>query len=325
MAKPDLITQAQLAARLATAGLSAAEASLLPALAASASAAVRAHCGRDFSLLDYDELHQVAAPARSVILRQYPIASVSRVATGATAALSVWNDRADTFRASVTLSGQANDAETVLTPTGLVLARHVAGVASSIEIDFGDGPPEIWSVAQLVAAIDAAGSAAGWHAEAVSGFEGAGVLDFRPIQGAIPAGRGMRAQLSVHAEDLDFVADEALGVLYLGRSSGASGFASTESARWGPSWDGAFDDAAPFGGSLGLRVVYSAGYATTPADVVQAVAETVKGAIERVRTDGALRSESDGVYSYQTRDLAEIVTLSGPVRSALAPYVAHRA
>lgn len=311
----DLVDQPTLAAALAAAGVgaSAAEAAQLPRLAAAASEAIRRFCRRDFTQATYDETYRVAPPQRSVLLRQFPLVSVQRVCTGLTPAMEVWNEASDTYRATAALA--ATDG----VPTGLTLVRWAAGQATTSTVGLG---PSVRTVAQLAAAVVAVGS--GWRASAVGDFGPWAAADFRPLQGPRPAKAPARASFSVHADDLPFEADDPRGVLYLGSADGAYNVAGADD-RWGPGWPGDAADAAPYGGATGLRVVYTAGFATIPADLVQAAVETVKAAITRLRSDDALKSESDGAYSYELRDPATLVTLPPTVTHALAPHISYRA
>lgn len=313
----DLVDASTLSAALAAAGLGgrAEEAAIVPRLASAASAAIRAFCRRDFTVATYDELYEVTPARRSLTLRQYPVVSVARVATGLTPVLEITNTSASVYRATAALVATAGST----TPTGLAMVRHADGQATSNTITFGVGVPLVRTVAQLAAQVLAAGN--GWTATVVDDFGAWAVTDLRPVQGAQPAKSPAAATLRLHAEDLAHSVDERLGMLYVGPAPGGLG----SDERWGPGWPGEESDRRGYGGATGVRVVYEAGYATIPADVVQAAVETVKAAVERLRTDATLVSESDGQYSYTVRDPAALAAIPTAVQASLASHVSHRA
>ena len=309
---PDLITQDYLAGFLADLELTPAQLAKLPDLAAAASRAVRVHCNRVFTSWTFDEVYTVRAPETRVTLRQFPVISIDRCLTNPAPLLEVWNLDPYATRASVALA-TTGDYASGFTVTGLSLSRWSSGARILTSVAFTGG----MTAAQLAAAVPLADAT--WNAQAADGMGLWAVSDLRPPQGPIPALGDTRAELLVHAADVAAYPDERLGYLDLGRADGTD----ADSPRWGPTWPGAGDDLQTYGGRNGLRVVYTAGFATVPYDVQQFTAEVVKAALERFKTDATLKSESDGVLAWASRD--ELLPLPRQVLVGLAPYVNRRA
>jgi hypothetical protein len=307
----DLIEQDELIDYLASQTLSTTETALLPTLASAASRAIRRYCNRHFNRQQWDEIYSVPPPANNLILRQFPVVSVERVATGPTTAIQIGNvDSTTHYRATVQVTA-TGEAETGLTPTALSLTRYAAGVGTTETVQITGS-----AISTVVTAINALGN--GWEAEAGSGMDGWAATDLRPVQGVFPALAPASAELAIHASDLSFSLDERAGVIYLGRPD-TTGF---DSPRFGPFWSSQINDVQSYGGALGLRVVYTAGETTVPADVQQACAETVWAAVARSRMDPTLKSESDGTLSWTAVD--QIVAIPPGARALLAPWVSHR-
>lgn len=308
---PDLITLPYALGFLADLGLSPAQQAKLPDAIAGVSAAVRRFCNRQFTAATFDELYTVGPGDRRVTLRQFPVISVERVAANPTAIVEVWNTDANATRATAALA-TTGDTATGLVATGLALTRWSSGARVATSVPFTDD----MTATALAAAVVAAGGS--WQAQAASGFALWPVADLRPPQGPVPCkGSDNRAGLVVHADDVPADVDERLGYLTLGSQSGGA-----DSPRWGPAWSGP-DDGGSYGGRNGLRVVYTAGFDSVPADVQLATAEAVKAALQRFQTDATLQSESDGVISWAAR--AEQLHLPAEVMRALNPWVNRRA
>ena len=232
--------------------------------------------------------------------------------TNPTPILTVWCVDSYATRASVALA-TTGDSVGGFNVTGLSLSRWSSGVRIVTPVAFTPG----MTAAKLATAVTVADS--NWQAAAASGYALAPVSDLRPPQGPIPALGANQAELLVHAEDLECFPDERLGYLDLAQPD----YSATDSPRWGPTWSSAVNDVLTYGGRNGLRVVYTAGFATVPLDVQQYTAEVVKAALNRFNTDSALKSESDGVLSWAARD--ELLPIPLEVQVGLAPWVNRRA
>lgn len=311
----DLVDQSTLRLFLADYGLTDAEREMLPRLAASASKAIRRYCNRWFSTRQWDELYTVKAPATAIVLRQFPVSSVARMATNPVAAVSVTNTNATTnYRATVELV-TTGDAVSGLTTTGVKLHRYASGVDNVTTISFGS----VVTVQDLADAVTAAGN--GWAATVTQGMAGWPVSDLRPVQGVFPALSPASAELAIHATDLAFSLDELTGIVYLG----SPGQSTADLARFAPYWPGEFADSSGYGGALGVRAVYTAGVDQVDDDVQHYTAEVVKCALDRLRTDSALKSESDGTLSWAARPIDELTALPPWIKTELEPLVNRRA
>lgn len=312
---PDLIDQATLAAYLADLPLTPAARANLPGLAGSASAAIRRHCNRLFSLWSFDELYTAQPGSNELVLKQFPVISVERVASGLAPILTLGNlDPVTNQRATLTVDTTADPVTGALVPVSVTLRRVASGVTLISTLLFSAYP----TVQALAAAVNALGG--GWEARAADGYTLWATADAVGVQGARPALGADAAELRAHVEDLDFTLRPGPGLLRLGPSGGSG---SLDSPRFGPFVGQADDDAGSYGGLNGVRVAYTAGFATAPPDVAQYTAEIVKAAIERFRTDSTLQSESDGVLSWAAR--GELLPIPSGVMTALSSYVNHRA
>ena len=115
---PNLITRARAIYNLNNRSTTAAEDTTLDALIAAVSAAIERFCGRNFVSTQYDGVYDGCSD-RQLMLEQFPIVSVERVAYDPALVLLVQNSSASNQRATVQV-----------TSTGLTLTRVAAGVST---------------------------------------------------------------------------------------------------------------------------------------------------------------------------------------------------
>lgn len=315
-APADLVTQAFLAQALAGIVIEPWMPALFPALAASASRAVRRYCHRLFTRGTFDELYTLdAPPSRTIILDQLPLLTVSRCATSPTQVLSVNNtDTATNQRALVSIA-TTGDTYTGLVATGLSLTRVHSAATTTVPLAFADYP----TLQALATAIGL--TAGGWTATVTQGFELWASADLRPIQGAFPALGVQAAGLVIHVEDLAFLPDARLGTLTLGSSS-----LQTWDAPWlWPMFPLDGDVVQSFGGREGVRVVYEAGFDEVPADVQQATVEVAKSELLLLKADPTLSGETADKYSYTAFDPMKWLVIPYSAQQLLSPWVNRRA
>ena len=147
----NLITRARAIYNLNNRSTTSDENTTLDALIAAVSKAIENYCGRTFSVSTFDELYP-GSYRRELILRNYPIASVERVACAPSAVMSVTNTSASNQRATVKV-----------TSTGVELIRVASGVATTNTILFADQA----TLTALATAITAA-RGNGWSASVMS-------------------------------------------------------------------------------------------------------------------------------------------------------------
>jgi hypothetical protein len=300
----DLITQAYAEQQLAGLGLSAAQLTSLPAAITAASEAIERHCRRRFARADYDLVEEVGWDG-TVLLGQYPVNGVSRIATGRRGALTVVNaDDSTNQRATVAFSYSGSaDLETGLTPTGITLSRVASGATSSSTLLFATYP----TLQALAAAVVAVGS--GWTASVESGYAlwaSADLVGGEAAQGALGAG----ARLDVFGDDLsagDFELDRGAGVLRL----------KSRAQREDYYFDG---QPAGRGGWGECRVAYNAGYQTIPAGLQDACVEAMKATLVGLALDPSVSAESAGQYSYSYDFRDKGVRLPESVLRMISPY-----
>ncbi len=273
----NLITRARALSNLNDRATTSDENTTLDALLAAVTKAIQNYCWRTFALASYDELYP-GNTERELILRNYPLASVERVAFAPAAVLSVTNISSSNQRATVKV-----------TATGVELIRVASGAASTSTILFSDQA----TLSALASAVTALGN--GWSASVINAADGLrAAADLRALQGAFQA-KDVSAELKLHSSELSsFVVDAERGTLTRG-----------DGAAWG-------------GGVHYWRVLYRAGFSAVPDDVQEACAQWVAQHFWQTKRDPGLSSEAvPGAVSRVTlRDMpASIKLLLAPYRN----------
>jgi len=192
----NLITRARAIYNLDNRDTSSDEDTTLDALIAAVSKAIENYCWRTFAVTSFDELYR-GNGHRELVLRNYPIASVERVAHAPTPVMNVTNTSASVQRATVKV-----------TATGLELIRVASGVSTTNTILFADQV----TLTALATAITALGN--GWSANvADSTLNLRASADLRALQGAFNA-KDVQASLKLHtSEQSSFLVDAERGCL----------------------------------------------------------------------------------------------------------------
>jgi hypothetical protein len=176
---PDLITLAR--AKQAIPDVPAADEPIVEALIDAASNAVHAFCRRIFPLTSWDEIASGRRDGR-IALKQFPLATVSRIAASNRAALLISN-----------ANDAANQRATArITSTGLVLVRVASGVTTTDSSVLWSGNATLQAAAN---AVNALGN--GWSATVSDGYELWPTADLRPLDVAKPC-LSSPAELFVH-------------------------------------------------------------------------------------------------------------------------------
>jgi hypothetical protein len=266
----NLITRARALNNLNNLATSSDENTTLDTLLAAVTKAIENYCWRTFAITSYDELYPGNCK-RELVLRNYPIASVERVASGPTPVLRVTNTSASNQRATVKV-----------TATGLELIRVASGTATTSTILFSDQA----TPSALATAVTALGN--GWSGSVINSADNLRAsADLRALQGAFNA-KDVTADLKLHASELSsFLIESANGVLT--REDGAC-------------WHG---------GLHYWRVIYRAGYSAVPEDVQEACAGWVAQLFMQTKRDPGLASESipSAVSRVVIRDMSPSVKL----------------
>jgi hypothetical protein len=273
----DFITRDRALSNLNNLDASSDENTTIGALITAVSAAIENYCWRTFEVADYDELYP-GNDRRELVLRNYPILSVERVAFAPTPVLRVTNTSASNQRATVKV-----------TATGLELIRVASGVATTSTIAFGSQP----TLTALATAVTALGN--GWSAAVINSPDNLRAsADLRALQGAFP-GLNVNAELKLHTSELaNFVVDAERGCLTHGDGIGFHG------------------------GLHYWRVIYSAGFSAIPDEVQEACAEWVAQLFWQTKRDPGLISEAvPGAFARSIlRDMpASVKFLLSPYRN----------
>lgn len=299
----DLITATYATQALAAGGvtLTSAQSAILPTLITAASREITRFCGRPFGLLPYDEIvtpegvRQDRGEPASAKLSYFPVQAIARVATGRATVLTVSNiDTTTNQLASVAFAVSGDVEYNDLSYTGLNLSSTASGTVTTNSVLFTAYP----TISALAAAINALGG--GWKAVVASGsrpspglFEPAELVGVREPKNAFSPG----ASLDVFTRTASsYDIDRATGIL---RCYGPGGFG--EEGAFGSPCDGLGGWGGSALGESQYRVTYTAGFSTIPESVQQVCAELVKGALERLKTDATLQSETTGKYTWTAR------------------------
>jgi hypothetical protein len=313
----DLITQDYYTQSMAAAGLTVPAAALvvLPQVISAASRAVRKFCNRTFSRTIFDELYTQTAPGNPILLKQYPVNAVLRVATGPRPVLSISNsDTATNQRATVSLA-TTGSTDVGLVVTGLALTRVASGVAIAPSFAFTTYP----TVQALADAINAAGG--GWVATPASGYELWATADFKPSTSALPALGTVSADLIAWTEDVPAEIDLDAGIVRM-QAQDDDPFTSY---KFGPYLATDFGDTRITGALDGVRIISDAGFDTVPEDVQQATVLTVKAMLDKPRLDFARAAEKWDGYGYSRADGPLVAMIPPEAKDVLGMYRNHRA
>jgi hypothetical protein len=276
----DLITTARAKYNLNNLTTTAAEDTTLAALVTACSRAIRRYCGREFDSQSFDELYHGGCDR--LLLKQFPILSIARVAYAPTTVLRIRNTSASNQRATV-----------AVTSTGLTLTRVASGITTSDTSVTWAGNATLTAVA---AAVNALGN--GWSAAvADSAYNNRASGDLRALQGALQA-KDVDAELRIHLLELSaYDVDAERGILCVGAG---------------------LDDLASVGGA-GVnywRVIYTAGFSTVPEDVQEACAQWVAALFWQTKRDAGLAQEQ--VPSVVSR--SPFSDMPPGVKGVLLPY-----
>lgn len=255
----DLITIDRAKYNINQSSFTSAEDDTINALIDGVSKAIQRYCRRELALQSRDEVHYGSGGSR-LILHDYPVVTVTRVATAPAVALRVKNTSSANQQASVRI-----------TSTGLLLTTVASGTTTAeSEIDWSSNA----TVTAVKDAIVAKGN--GWTADIPdSDFALWSASELSPAQGAYnlistvrPHGalnaKATWAPLRIWSEEIsDFDIDVGRGILLKDCHS--------------------FDEQSLLRTGLSLgwhrshlyRVIYSAGYSTVPEDVQEVAAQWV--------------------------------------------------
>lgn len=300
-----LITNSYARQALAQLGLSAAQLTHLDSAIDSASAAIERYCRRKFVRATYD---QVFLPAwdGGILLTQYPVNAISRVAGGRRGVLTVKNTATTTNqRATVAFDYPAlSDYDSGLTSQGLKLVWVASAVTTTSTLSFATYP----TLSTLAAAVTALGN--GWSAAVDSGFESWASSDLVGAEGAMGCLGSEGAEIDVFAEDLDatdYAFERSSGLLNLRGRERREAFV--------------FKDEAPGLAEWGyVRVIWDAGYQTIPADLQDITADIVKNLLIGLAVDPSVSAEAAGEYSYSYDFRDKAARLTAAKKSELALF-----
>jgi hypothetical protein len=287
----DLITSARAQYNLNNYSLSSNESTTLSALITACSKAIQKFCGRDFVQAQYDELYNGEMQLR-LILRQYPVISVARVAYNPIPVLNIMNTGAANQRANV-----------AVTSTGITLNTWASGVQTT---DTSTAFATYTTLSSVASHINGLGN--GWSASFPNTTQYANwpSADLRSIQGALNA-MNIMAPLRIHTSELqDFQVDLERGWLVRNQI-----LDDTLIPPLGMNWHGGINF---------WRVIYTAGFASVPDDVAEACAQWVAALFWQTKRDPGLLQESiPGAVSR-----SPFSTMPPGVRELLLPYKARR-
>jgi len=298
----DLITLDRALLDPTIAALNASNASAVGPLITAASRAIERACKRIFAAQDYTLfLSTGPRPCDWIALPNFPVLSITRLATKPQAAIAIVNtDTTDNQRATVATCA-----------TGLQLMLVSSGTSSTVNVAYASYP----TLAALAGAISAIGS--GWSATATAAFANFASADLRPLQGALPA-LNAPAALEIFTEELqawatvqnvwDWAAGSSLGCGYqLDADAGLLIGRFTELMS----------------GPVSLRCDYRAGFETIPEDIQQAATRLAALIQEDEQRDSTVMMQTVGPYTQKYFPLASKLITNPAVMELIAPYIDH--
>jgi hypothetical protein len=302
----DLITLDRALMDPTLAALNTSNPSALPPLITAASRAIERVCKRIFAAQDYSLfLSAGPRPCDWIALPNFPVLSITRLATKPLAAIAIVNnDSTDNQRATV-----------ATTATGLQLTVVSLGTSSTVNVAYSSYP----TLAALAGAVSGIGS--GWSASAMAAFANFPSTDLRPLQGAMPA-LNTAAMLEIFTEELsawagvqnvwDWAAGSSVGCgwqldadagLLVGRFAEAS-----NDLRAGP---------------VSLRCDYRAGFETIPEDIQQAATRLAALIQEDEQRDSTVAMQTVGPYTQKYFPAASNLLSNPAVMELISPYIDH--
>jgi hypothetical protein len=298
----DLITLDRALMDPTLSALNTSNSSALPPLITAASRAIERACKRIFAAQDYTLfLSAGPRPCDWIALPNFPVLSISRLATKPEAAIAIVNtDAADNQRATV-----------ATTATGLLLTLVSSGTPSVVNVDYASYP----TLTALAGAVSAIGS--GWSASATAAYANFPSVDLRPLQGAVPA-LNTPAFLEIFTEELpawagvQSVWDWAAGAS-IGRGWQLDADAGLLVGRF----------ADPVAGPVSLRCDYRAGFETIPEDIQQAATRLAALIQEDEQRDSTVMMQTVGPYTQKYFPLASKLLTNPAVMELIAPYIDH--
>jgi len=243
--------------------------SLITALINRATSAIQRYCDRDFISATYREI--IDGESDVIVLEHYPVISIQMFSVGRQAGLTITNTSSDAYNAYV----QVDDT----TMTLVVQGGSNAG-SNSLTLD------DYASITALRAAIDALGS--GWSTTAVS--DDAELWD--PIELLPTSGVNvLNVKIDLDLPDTpnsDYLIDYDTGII-------------TNNCYGIDSYHAGYEDNHYYSyyGIQNIIVRYTAGYATTPADLEQICLDLTKAYYDARTQSAAVESERIGDYSYK--------------------------
>lgn len=262
-----------------------ADTTVLTDIVNAASETVSKYCNRDFVLTTYDEVYDGTGDF-NLLLNQYPITRVDRVAYTYQQTMMIRNAADAVTRASWQLNGTTDQPPK---PNYLTLTSANAGVittivigpltATSPTVTINGGSPttisQMLTYSNLATVINTYGGSYGWTAQALGQFTTWPLADVRPLQGSFEARWFGTTYLMLHAWGLQYF-------------------------DWNPDVGEIVSPQGFDRGYRNYRVIYQAGFATVPEPVQQAVAALAVSVFNGRSVNTNLAGENLGSYSYTT-------------------------
>ena len=242
---------------------------LLTALINRATSAIEKYCDRTFTSTTYREIRDIQGS--DLILKQYPVISIQLFSTTRQQGMILTNSSSDAYNAYVQVSAT--------TMTLVVQGGDNAGTDAITLDDYA-------TVSALRTAINALG--AGWAATAVSTKTDLwDAVELLPCSGL----NCLNAYVYLDIPDVpesDYIVEDSTGIITIG-------------SWFNSRWTSGYDSTATLGIQAAV-VRYTAGYATTPADLEQICIDLVNSYFKSRKVDSSLKSEKIGDYAYELID-----------------------
>lgn len=286
----------------------------LPDLITASSVLIEKTINCQFTQTDYDELYD-GDGGGILITRNRPVNSITRLMGTLDTVMTVAQTDSTTNQIATAALATTGDFESGLTVTGLTLSRTASGVTTTNAVSFSANE----TLSSVATAINALGN--GWSATVADSNLGKWpAAELVPLQGAGNClGPGM--PFKIHTTVIGAtITDPRAGIIRLDAGSYDPIFAFWSGYGGAGLGVGQIGNVGMPLGPSAMRLKYNAGYATIPAPVQLACAETVKAAIELAKTDVTLQGETDGAYSYSVASIMNRLAIPPEALRRLAPY-----
>lgn len=300
--------------------------SILPTIITGVSRAVQRYCRRWFILQSYVEITQPCSgqwdksDPNMILLKQFPIVGNVYLAGGITNALQIQNVNTTTVQQAYVGFTTSGDPDISLTNTGLQLVSVTSGVQATQTVPWTVASP--FTTIQAVAnAINALGN--GWQATLQAPSLGAwGAYTLYGSGSFSNATSPGQCMLSIFQYPIPSNVEADTGTIWMtaGSGYGGYGYGTGNCGDWMFGYGGDGSNGSNY--NAPCLALYSAGYAVTPADIVEAVMICIKTFINELQVNTMFEENKVDTILKKLSGMPERV-IPQSAKKLLAPWRIH--